>query len=139
MREIKFRAYNHRINQMEKVNSIEWLLNEDTDKYEPDVITREALCSDKLSLMQYTGLLDKNGKEIFEGDIVRGREIKYNNVTDEYDLVIDYTSEVKFVRCAFCIQLYKDVRTWYELSTYFNEGEYIEVIGNVYQNKDLLQ
>jgi uncharacterized phage protein (TIGR01671 family) len=68
MREIKFRAWE--TNRKVMVNDIKifpkygWLVLADNDTIEG--------CSDNWLLMQYTGLKDKNGKEIYEGDIVSG-------------------------------------------------------------------
>lgn len=87
-------------------------------------------------LMQSTGLEDKNGVEIFEGDIVK--------VTDE-DEEYSYISVVKNYAeegyPAFDIEYPSD---WeYEsnaLSTIMSGGyETIEVIGNIYENPELLE
>jgi hypothetical protein len=57
MRTIKFRAWDTRFNDMHYYADVRtWHLNT------PDL--------EECTLMQYTGLLDKNGKEIYEGDIV---------------------------------------------------------------------
>lgn len=87
-------------------------------------------------LMQSTGLKDKNGVEIFEGDIVK--------VTDE-DEEYSYISVVKNYAeegyPAFDIEYPSD---WeYEsnaLSTIMSGGyETIEIIGNIYENPELLE
>jgi len=77
-------------------------------------------------LMQYTGLKDKNGKEIYEGDIVI--EKKYN------------------IHKGFCEVFWNVDR--FDLTNY-NNGDYyhgyevnwteVEVIGNIYENKELLE
>lgn len=91
---------------------------------------------DEVVLMQSTGLKDKNGVEIFEGDIVK--------VTDE-DEAYSYISVVKNYAeegyPAFDIEYPSD---WeYEsnaLSTIMSGGyETIEIIGNIYENPNLLE
>ena len=67
--------------------------------------------------MQFTGLLDVNAKEIYEGDIVE----TVNN-DGQY-----FFSEVKYVIDAFCIGLHT-------LSSY----EHLTVAGNIYENPELL-
>ena len=81
-----------------------------------------------LELMQFTGLLDKNGKEIYEGDIVKDSEEKL--LTIEWD-----AHHVAFVASD----------RWMEwLRGYGNSGNpyearQCEIIGNIYENPELIK
>ena len=72
-------------------------------------------------VMQYIGRNDKNGKEIYEGDIVKAT--KYNGMIVEGVMI--------FRDCAFCIK--NDFTSVYNLMDYE-----IEVLGNIYEDKELL-
>ena len=95
----------------------------------------------RAELMQYTGLNDKNGKEIYEGDVVL---ILYTdwpsnsspNVSlEDYKKSISNIGKVVFESCAFSIQFNKD---GYCNSIHAGTHGQIEVIGNIYENKELL-
>lgn len=85
-------------------------------------------------LMQFTGLKDKNGKEIYEGDIVR---VYIPNYTGEYIMAtIEFCSGCFGIRVAGNPILNNAVGQFKA----FNENtEGIEVIGNVYENPELLK
>ena len=88
---------------------------------------------------QYTGLTDKNGKKIFEGDIVK--------LTDDYN-DFEWKAVVVFGNPggAYCwgwnflpIDGYKgttDILMWVEMEA---TGAYCEVIGNIYDNPELMK
>jgi uncharacterized phage protein (TIGR01671 family) len=83
---------------------------------------------DGLELMQFTGLLDKNGKEIYEGDIVSSIFIN----GDEYEKSVVIFKDGTF---GLCLQYGKHM---YEPCLYEADDRFLEVIGNIYENKLLL-
>ncbi|BAH82135.1 YopX family protein [Streptococcus dysgalactiae] len=89
-------------------------------------------------LMQSTGLKDKNGVEIFEGDVVR-----YT-----WDMLTDPNATEKGKKVRISKVFWSDWRaSWAvgkkfcnnDLFTYARNGNTVEVIGNIYQNSDLLE
>lgn len=83
-------------------------------------------------LMQYTGLQDKNGRDIYEGDIVR--------VNDDWD--DPSTHEVNWGGEYPAFELYPgfDLESNNLMSALAGEGGMtVEVIGNIYENPELLE
>lgn len=119
MRDIKFRAWRETEKHMYNWNN---LLNQNLK----NIFTITKSCG--YNLMQYTGLKDKNGKEIYEGDIIKicaeglGGEAIGKIVYDEYDLAFELRNEAE--ELSECL--------WYE-------NQQIEVIGNIYDNLELLE
>jgi uncharacterized phage protein (TIGR01671 family) len=80
----------------------------------------------KYELMQYTGLKDKNGKEIYEGDIVIGESY------GDYPLIIKWDYERTGFYCHDPIGDDDDHLNMFEMRT----GE---VIGNIYETPELIK
>ena len=88
---------------------------------------------------QYTGLTDKNGKKIFEDDIIRVKcsircPIGVGNSFRIGTYDIDYIASVIFDDCRFCLA--KANGEIYEIPL---SSENIEVIGNIHDNPEMLE
>lgn len=81
------------------------------------------------SIGQYTGLHDKNGKEIYEGDVIQ----LVHPFKDR-----QYTGKIIFERGSFIAEDFW--MTHYDNPSDFTEGlEHVEVIGNIYEHPHLLE
>jgi hypothetical protein len=74
-------------------------------------------------LMQFTGLKDKNGKEIYEGDIVSD---------DASNRIVIYQAP------EFVLKRTVKANTWIRFICHPEANQYQEVIGNIYENPELL-
>ena len=110
MRKIKFRAWAKGSKEMYYSNF----------KINPDGKIETYGIYDYLELMQFTGLHDKNGKEIWEGDIVN---LSFTNG------IIDYVPPQFMISCKNNIG---------EIH-HFNFERTMDVIGNIYENPELLE
>ncbi len=140
MEEIKFRAWLWKHLKVVDVTRIDFEAQEITYQeidFEYDDVIREKIALFKdISLLQYTGLKDKNGTKIFVGDIIKQTYIYENNFeffTKEIILVVKYEKEW----CQFILDHSKDPDgNWDSFCEV--DLEELEVIGNIYENRDLL-
>lgn len=120
MREIKFRAWV--FGEMFEVRKIDFV-----EEFFTRVGKPGAIGTDVIDLMQYTGLKDKNGVEIYEGDVVKGNDTLF---TARYEV-----AEVYYDKQHTQFRARVDYHTFL-LRDYL--GDVVEVIGNIYENPDLL-
>ena len=107
MREIKFRVWDPAEKQMCHVIAADF--------------------QDNADLMQYTGVKDKNGVEIYEGDIIRGHTGRY-----QVDCVVRWSMG----NCGFIAEPTIMERTYLCLNP--GSTKSYEVIGNIYENPELV-
>ena len=118
MREIKFRGYDLSTNTM--IDPDRLFVN-DGDVWV--VKDGDMTKSEDIEVMQYTGLKDKHGKEIYEGDIV---EVKTKDGYEQF--------EVKFYNQAFALHNSKGHYNY--LCNLSFHCKMIEVVGNIYGLSD---
>lgn len=124
MREIKFRFFAHgkMLYDWELLTHKEWGIQTINN-----VLSANTFKMELVKIMQYTGLTDKNGKEIYEGDIVKDLAVLPE------DEERDYISVVEFKWGSFLI--YDKEKEKYNTVAHST----LEVIGNIYENPELLK
>lgn len=99
------------------------------------LITHAEMAPDKYVLMQSTGLKDKNGVEIFEGDIVL---VSVQNGFDYLDNKVCIVKNSIDYSGLVCATVDEDLEYRIFNTELFEEYTY-EVIGNIYENSELLE
>lgn len=130
MREIKFRAWDNIAGRFKTGTELaETIIRVELDGA---IELKGAIYNiSEVTLMQYTGLKDKNGVEIYEGDIIT---VTTNHVADLDPKYPEKTTTVE-VRCENAVWWFGDMTMIY---TPLKNAK-LEVIGNIYENPELLE
>jgi uncharacterized phage protein (TIGR01671 family) len=117
-REIKFRAWDKKEKRMLPVDAVNFFNKSIVSNRARGEHSGGQLGFIEVELMQYTGLKDKNGKEIYEGDIIKSGNgalgvVKWRHFGFEQDMI--------------------KTLGWWVIQ---EDGE---VIGNIYENPELLE
>lgn len=122
----KFRAWHKELGRMTLVKTMFFFAGELEELEVNDSVMNDYIpvYPDEIELMQSTGLKDKNGKEIFEGDVV---------------LVLDspYTVFYDNERGSYRLKPHDD-RWNVDYMSNFSHGGNFEVVGNIYEYKEYL-
>jgi uncharacterized phage protein (TIGR01671 family) len=91
---------------------------------------------DEVELMQFTGLRDKNGKEIYEGDIIKIDDSNYR--LPGISVVEWWNGQFVFDAQRRLDDDYINFGWWVRSNNGMPQLKQIEVLGNIYENPDLL-
>ena len=122
----KYRAYDggslNRMYQPDEVmagNGDIWIIDEDS-------VAGEWIVNNDIHLMQSTGLVDKEGTEVFEGDIL------HHQIQTEYTFIVKYDKDKG--------RWYGDgISRTYRIDITKEFLPHYKVIGNIYENPELLE
>lgn len=126
----KFRAWDKVFKEMVQVNAL--VLDEQVVKvtYKNGNVAKEDM--KEYELMQSTGLKDKNGKEIFEGDIItNGQNVMCMKRHNTLGFYVEEKGEVEFIADSAVLEDFEEDAK--------EIADRLEIIGNIYENPELLE
>ena len=124
MNNLKFRVWDKKLQILGTVSNIDFKYEEVTFYIDDEEELDTCQLLKDVEIMQSTGLKDKNGKEIYEGDIVRNT---HTGSVGKVHWCVHNTGFFYYVE--------KDKKDY----TVFRAKYNLEVIGNIYENKELLE
>lgn len=136
MREIKFKAIRKSDNKVFEVMSL-GIAEEEIMSWDEEESNILHIPFDEIELMQYIGLQDKNGVEIYEGDILEFRANPFNRKRDLFQVVFKDGRFRDEWNNYIGQYLPPDIRNKQGGRVRLNEA--CEVVGNIYENPELLK
>lgn len=139
-RVIKFRGKSE-VGGIVGIKKHDWVyggITYDDDRVWIDILYFGQILVDKETIGQYTGLHDKNGKEIYEGDILKIPEWLMQDCQDKCLCIYGeehQTSEI----IGFGLYIEDRYSGEYKILVPSDEWDEFEVIGNIYDNPELLE
>ena len=127
---IKFRAWDKVFKEMVQVNAL--VLDEQVVKvtYKNGNVAKEDM--KEYELMQSTGLFDRNNKEIFEGDIITdGKDVMCMKRHNTLGFYVEQKGKVEFIADSAVLEEFEEDAK--------EIADILEIIGNVYENPELLE
>ena len=123
MTELKFKAFFKVDRRIYEVTSVDFLNKEATLWDEETAVNFEASFED-IELLQYTGVNDKNGKEIYTGSLVKWGLRTYKICFD----------------CGFYMHDLSRINPEYPITKEFKKAsDEFEIVGNIYENPEILK
>lgn len=126
----RFRAWDKVFKEMVQVNAL--VLDEQVIKvtYKNKNVVKDDV--KEYVLMQSTGLKDKNGKEIFEGDIItNGQNVMCMKRHNTLGFYVEEKGEVEFIADSAVLEDFEEDAK--------EIADRLEIIGNIYENPELLE
>lgn len=140
-REIKFRAYINKSKGIKEISQINYATK--------TIVTTDGYCYGfkDIILMQYTGLKDKNGKEIYEGDIVEFKDVGEEGYEYKEGFGFDNIAQVVYKNGIYTLSNFGETDNSYYATNSTDEERLEEVlrnrnckvVGNIYDNPELLE
>ena len=135
MREIKFRAWDTVGKQWLWITGFETAETTVSDGYTLDGLFHDGdyVGKEGIILMQYTGLKDKNGKEIFDGDVIETEKMEYSD-SGHYIGMVKVLGKVVFSNGRYALHLETGAMPDLSFALSFHE-----IIGNIHDHPHLLK
>lgn len=123
----KFRAWHRELGRMMLIKNMYFQDGSVEELELNDTVMNDYITAypDEIELMQSTGLKDKNGQEIFEGDILKSNK---------------YITSVFYEDGAYCVKFRRTPNTTVTMNVIsFIEKYKTRIVGNIYENPELLE
>lgn len=130
----KFRAWHHELGRMMLIRTMFFFANELEELQLNDSIMNDDIpvYPDEIELMQSAGLFDKNGKEIFEGDLIA---IEVDDTETPINARVFQNSKIGVLM----FHVFEDNEDVPMVELLEDNSVAFEIIGNIYENPELLE